>query len=198
MPNLSDFSSRPGFTIFLDAMLDYDSLSNIVNAQLKDKRFDFNKGPVSKYVIIKSCSLLGVDNEKLVIKVNFEGSYNGVAWFTGKPYFDEKERVIEMHDVDFDIKTKDALLKTAKWLFNKKISNELKKYSRFDVGSYIDSAKMTMNQQLNKEWVSGIKSYGQIHEMKLIGVYPVSKHLVIRSNCSGELAILVETINLGF
>ncbi|MEJ0101194.1 MAG: hypothetical protein WDO19_00955 [Bacteroidota bacterium] len=46
--------------------------------------------------------------------------------------------------------------------------------------------------------VSGIKSYGRINEMKLIGVYPVSRHLVIRSNCSGELAILVETINLGF
>lgn len=196
IPNMTDFGSNPGFNIFLDAMLDYDSLSNIVNAQLKDKRFDFKKGPVSKYVVIKNCRLLGVDNEKLVIKIDFEGSYNGAAWFTGKPYYDEKQKSIEMHDVDFDIKTRDVLLNTAEWLFNKRITNELKKYSRFDLKAYLDSATIMMNQQLNKEWTKGIKSYGQINEMKLIGVYPLSKQLVIRSNCSGELAILVESINL--
>ena len=196
VPNLSDFSSHTGFNIFLDALLDYDSLSNIVNAQLKDKRFDFKKGPVNKYVIVKSCKLLGVDNEKLVIKLDFEGSYNGVAWFTGKPFYDETTKVIEMRDVDFDIKTRNALLKTANWLFSNRITNELKKYSRFDLNNYIDSAKISINAQLNKEWMSGIKSNGQINEIKFIGVYPVSKHLVIRSNCSGDLSMLVESVNL--
>lgn len=196
VPNLSDFNNHTGFNIFLDALLDYDSLSNIINAQLKDKRFDFKKGPVNKYVVIKSCKLLGVDNEKLVIKLDFEGSYNGVAWFTGKPYFDEAAKVIDMRDVDFDIKTRDALLKTASWLFSKRITNELKKYSRFDLSAYIDSAKISVNQQLNKQWMSGIKSYGQINDMKLIGIYPVSKYLVIRSNCSGDFAMLVESVNV--
>lgn len=196
IPNLSDFGNNPGFNIFLDAMLDYDSLSTIVNTQLKDKRFDFKKGPVNKYVVIKNCKLIGVNNEKLVIKVDFEGSYNGAAWFTGKPYYNDQQNAIEMQDVDFDIKTKDVLLNTAEWLFNKRITNELKKYSRFELNSYIDSAKTMMNQQLNKEWVKGIKSSGKINNIKLIGVYPVTKNLVIRSNCSGELAILVESISL--
>lgn len=195
VPELSDFRNHTGFNIFLDALLDYDSLSNIVNAQLKDKRFDFKKGAINKFVIIKSCKLLGVDNEKLVMKLDFEGSYNGVAWFTGKPFYDETAKVIEMRDVDFDIKTKNALLKTANWLFNTRITNELKKYSRFDLVNYIDSAKISVNQQLNKEWMSGIKSYGQINDIKLIGIYPASRYLVVRSNCNGELAMLVESIN---
>jgi hypothetical protein len=196
VPNLSDFSNHSGFNIFLDAWLDYDSLSNIVNAQFRDKRFDFKTGPLNKYVIVKNCKLLGVDNEKLVIKMDFEGSYNGVAWFTGKPFYDETAKVIEMRDVDFDVKTRDALLKTANWLFNKRITNELKKYSRFDLTGYIDSAKTSVTQQLNKEWMSGIRSYGHINEMKLIGLYPVSKYLVIRSNCSGEFSMLIDSVNL--
>ncbi|MES1215650.1 MAG: DUF4403 family protein [Bacteroidota bacterium] len=198
IPDMADFTGKPGFNIFLDALLDYDSLSNIVNAQLQGKQFDFKKGPVNKYVVVKSCKLLGVDNEKLVIRMDFTGSYNGLAYFTGKPFYDEKTKVIEMRDVEFDVKTKDALLKTAGWLFSKRITNELKKYSRFELTSYIDSAKVMVNQQLNKEWITGIKSYGQINDIKLIGIYPVSKHLVIRSNCSGDLAILVESINLSF
>ena len=71
VPNLSDFSHRPGFNIFLDAVLNYDSLSNIVSSQLKDKRFDLTAG---KYVIIRDCTLYGMDNENIIIKVNFEGS----------------------------------------------------------------------------------------------------------------------------
>ncbi|MGC4035052.1 MAG: DUF4403 family protein [Chitinophagaceae bacterium] len=196
IPAISDFNNHTGFNIFLDAMLDYDSLSTIVNAQLKGKQFDFKKGPVDKSVTIRSCKLLGVDNEKLVIKVDFEGSYNGAAWFTGKPYYDDKDKTIEMRDVDFDIKTRDALLRTASWLFNKRITAELKRYSRFDLSTYIDSAKLTLNQQINKEWIKGIKSSGQITDIQLIGIYPVAKHLVIRSNCSGDLSILVESINL--
>jgi len=198
IPEMSDFTSKPGFNIFLDALLDYDSLSNIVNVRLQGKQFDFKRGPVSKTVVVKNCRLLGVDNERLVIRLEFTGSYNGLAYFTGKPFYNENTAVIEMMDVDFDVKTKDALLKTAGWLFNKRITAELKKYSRFELRSYIDSAKLMMNQQLNREWMTGIKSYGQINEIKLIGIYPVSKHLVIRSNCSGQLAMLVESISLSF
>lgn len=198
IPNLSTFSDKPGFNIFLDAVLNYDSLSNIVNAQIRDKRFDFKKGPVSKYVIIKDCKLLGMNNEKLIIQVNFTGSYDGLAYFTGIPVYDEKEQVIEMKDVDFDVKSKAAILKTAEWLFNKRITNELKKYSRFDLTGYIDTAKTTINQQLNKEWIAGIKSNGKINDIKLVGIYPTSKHLVIRSNCSGDLAVVVESVNLSF
>ena len=58
-PNISDFSDRTGFNIFLDAVLNYDSLSNIVSSQLKDKRFDLAS---SKYIIIKDCMLYGMDN----------------------------------------------------------------------------------------------------------------------------------------
>ena len=198
IPNMSAFSDKPGFNIFLDAMLDYDSLSNIVNAQLRGKRFDFKKGPVNKYVVIKECKLMGVNNERLIIRVNFTGSYDGLAYFTGIPVYDGKEQVIEMKEVDFDVKSKAVLLSTAEWLFNKRITAELKKYSRFDLKPYIDSAKVNINQQLNKEWVSGIKSSGHINEINLVGIYPVSKHLVIRSNCSGDLSVVVESVNVSF
>ncbi|HEV8506576.1 MAG TPA: DUF4403 family protein, partial [Chitinophagaceae bacterium] len=49
VPNISDFSNRTGFNIFLDAVLNYDSLSNIVTSQLKGKRFDLTS---SKYIIV--------------------------------------------------------------------------------------------------------------------------------------------------
>ncbi len=198
IPNLSSFSHRTGFNIFLDAILNYDSLSYLVNNQLNNKQFDFDKGPVKKIFIIKECKIYGDDNEKLIIKINFSGTNEGVAYFTGKPGYNQETKTIEIKNLDFDVRTKDLLTKSASWLFNRRIINELQKYSRFDLSHYIDTAKTTINQQLNKEWIKGIRSYGNMNEIKLVGIYPKKDHLIIRSNCSGDLAIKVDSINFSF
>jgi len=195
VPNISDFSSRTGFNIFLDAILNYDSLSNIVSSQLKDKRFDLTS---SKYIVIKECMLYGMDNENLIIKVNFEGSEQGIFYLTGKPTYDVTTKIIELKDLDFDIKSKNTLLKTAAWLFNKRIVNELKKYSRFDLTTYINTAITSINQQLNKEWMAGIQSTGKMDEIKIVNFYPLREHLIVRSNCNGSLSIKVDSANFSF
>lgn len=131
----------------------------------------------------------------MVIKVNFSGTNTGVIYLTGKPVYDKEKRVIEVADIDFDIKSKNILLGSADWLFDKKITKEIAKNTRFELGGYIDTAKVTLNEQLNRELVSGVRSYGNIKDIKLIGVYPMQEHLVIRSNCTGELSVRVESIN---
>lgn len=195
VPNISDFSNRAGFNIFLDAVLNYDSLSSIVTSQLRDKRFDLTS---SKYIIVKDCMLYGMDNENIVIKVGFEGSEEGVFYLTGKPVFDAATKIVELRDLDFDIKSKNTLLKTAAWLFNKRIVTELKKHSRFDLSSYINTAITSINQQLNKEWMKGIQSHGKMDELKIVNFYPLREHLIVRSNCSGDLSVKVDAASFSF
>jgi Domain of unknown function (DUF4403) len=195
IPNMSTFGRRQGFSIFLDANLNYDSLSNILNKQLVNKEFDFNKGPVKKKFIISDCKLSGTGNEKLVIKINFRGSNTGAFYLTGKPVYDKETRILELKNVEFDLKSKNALLKTAEWLFSGRIINEITESTRFDLSSYIDSAKIRINEQLNQEWIKGISSRGNIEDIRLIDIYPLGKSLVIRSNCTGSLSIKIESID---
>jgi hypothetical protein len=195
VPNIGDFSRKPGFNIFLDAILNYDSLSRILNRQIGGKKFDMDKGPVKKTFIIKDCSLSGSGNEKMIIKVNFTGTNDGVVYLVGKPSYDKETQELELKNIDFDIKSKDALLKAADWLFNKKITNEISKYAKFNLAAYTDSAKTTINQQLNREWIKGIRSYGTINDIRLIGIYPLKNQLIIRSNCTGELSVKVDSID---
>jgi hypothetical protein len=195
LPPIGPASRQQGFSIFLDAMLNYDSLSNIVNRLIANQEFDFNKGPVKKKFVIQDCRLYGTGNEKIIIKVNFTGTDNGTFYLTGKPTYDKQTHILEIKNIDFDIKSKDALLKTSEWLFSRKIINEISKNTRFDLNTYIDSAKTAINQQLNHEWIKGISSAGQINEIQLIGIYPLNQSLVIRSNCSGNLSVNVESVD---
>jgi hypothetical protein len=195
LPNLGPFNTNSGFNIFLDAVLNYDSLSRLASLRLKDQRFDFSKGPVKKIFIIRDIHLYGEHNEKLVIKINFGGTDEGVVYLTGKPVYDTATKKMEIKNLDFDLRTKDLLVKSAGWLFNRRILNEVQKHTVFDLGAYIDSAKTTLNKQLNTELIKGIFSYGAVDDIKLLGLYPLKEHLVIRSNLSGNLTIKVSSID---
>ena len=195
IPNIGSFSRKPGFSIFLDAVLSYDSLSNILNLQLKGKEFNVKKGFIKKKFIIDECKIYGGGFEKLIIRINFSGTNNGVVYLTGKPVYDKEKRSIEVADIDFDIKSKNVLLGSADWLFDKKITKEISKNARFELGAYIDTAKISINKELNKEWVKGIRSYGNIKDISLVGIYPMQQQLVIRSNCAGDLSVKVEAVN---
>jgi len=195
VPNLTSYSKSDGFSIFLDAVLNYDSLSRLMNQNLAGKEFNFKKGFIKKKFVIDECKIYGGGFDKMIIKINFSGTNNGVFYLVGRPIYDNDKKVIEIKEIDFDIKSKNFLLGSADWLFDKKITKEIAKQARFELGAYIDTARMTINQQLNRELTKGIRSNGEIKDIRLIGIYPMQQYLVIRSNCLGSLAVKVESID---
>jgi hypothetical protein len=198
VPNLTTANNPGGFNIYLEAALQYDSLSKVLNGYLVNKRFDISEGLFSKHIIIREATVSGKENGDLLIKVDFNGSFDGTVFFTGKPVYNAEKKTIEVQELDYDLKTKSLLLKTAKWLFNKRIISELKKYTSFELSSYYDTASSTLNAWLNKEWTKGIKGSGSVNDLKLTAVHALPQHLLIRSNCAGKLSVLVSELDLKF
>src|SRR5215203_1954922 len=192
VPDITSAQTKNGFNIFLDAALNYDSLSNVINGYLKGKRFEFKEAFLKKYVIVDSCSVGGNSEGNLIINVHFSGSHNGSVSFTGKPFYNEQTKSIEVANLDYDLVTKDFLLKTAKWLFNKKIISELKKYTTFNMNSYYDTASKALDTWINREWSKGIKSTGKVNDLKIINVKALPDYLYIQTNCTGNLSLRVD------
>lgn len=196
VPNLSGSNNPGGFNIFLEAALEYDSLSKVLNTLLVNKRFDINQGIIKNHVIINQTRVSGNEQGNLVIGVDFSGSFDGTVVFTGKPVYNDDKKQIEVQDLNYDLQTKNFLLKTAKWLFSNKIAEELKKYTTFDLTQYYDTAGKTLNDWLNMEWTHGIRGTGSVSDLKLTGVYALPQNLLIRSNCMGKLQVQVSDFNL--
>ena len=195
IPDISDFSKRKGFSIFIDAVMNYDSLSGLLTRQLAGKRIDMDR--LGKYIIIEKCEIYGADNEKLIIKVSFKGSDSGIMYLTGKPVFNQSKNELHVREIDYDIHTKNLLLKTAKWLFNRKIINELNKYSTLNMLSYTDTLISRVNSQLiNRELQKGIYTNGKIETMQILNIYPLKDNFVLRCNSKGELSIRIDSFKL--
>ena len=196
VPDISDFRQRKGFNIFIDAIMNYDSLSNLLSTQLGQKRIDLEK--TGKYIIMDRCELYGVDNESLIIRIHFSGSEKGILYLTGKPFYDAEKHQLELRNIDYDIRTKDLLLRTARWLFNRKIINELNKYSKFNLNDYTKAFLERANVEMNRQLASGVYASGSLQALQVINIYPFTEHLVIRCNATGELAIRIESQQGGF
>ena len=172
--------------------MDYDSLSQLLTKELQGKRINMDK--VGKFIIIEKCSIYGADNEQLIIKIHFSGSESGIMYLTGKPIFDKERNNVTVRQIDFDIKTRDILTKTAKWLLNRRIINELKKYTTFDIQSYTDTLLSKVNTALNREWQKGIFSTGKINSLQIINIYPFKNNLILRCNTKGYLFLRIDQI----
>ena len=185
LPKLSDVKQSKGFNITLDVFSTYDSLSKILTSELKGKEIMLKK----KKVIFESIDVFGASNNQLNLKIGFSGSKKGTLYLVGTPNFNEETQTISFPDMTFDVKTKSALLKSAKWLFSDKITDVLRKSSTVDLHPHLKNVQQMMEKQLNIKLEQGVILKGSITQISMKGIYPNKESLILRVNTTGNLEL---------
>ncbi|MBZ4191282.1 DUF4403 family protein [Niabella beijingensis] len=196
VPHISNFSRNRGFQVYADLVMNYDSLSRILTSQIAGKEFTFSKAFIKKRFIFTECKLLGSRDNRLVMQVRFTGTNDGYFYVTGKPLYYADSRTLQVADVSFDIRSRDALLKTADWLFSKKITTEIEKMAKYDLGALLTTATSNMNQQLNQQFMKGVSGTGTVKDITVAGIFPQSDWLAVRAYCSGDFLLNVAGLEL--
>jgi hypothetical protein len=194
LPEISDFTPRSGFNLYVDAVLNYDSLSRIMSAALNQKRIDLDQG--GRHIIVERCEIFGGDREKLVLKVDFRGSSTGSFYLTGKPVYRAEQKQLAIEQLDFDIRSRDLMVKTVSWMFNRKILQTLQQYTRFDLNTYERDMLGRINGQLNREPYPGVVMSGSVRELGLEKIYTFREMLVVRFHSTGRIDLQVNRISL--
>lgn len=185
LPYLSEYQEREGFDITTDIFSNYDSLSSVLTRNLKGLKLDL-KG---KEIVFGNISIHGAQNRMISIQLDFTGSKKGTIYLIGTPIFDAETQRISFPDLEFDIKTKSALLKSAKWLFDKKVTNLIRESASIDLKPYLEELKTTMNASLNIDLDEGIRMTGEVEDIKIYTIQPLKDQFHIRLNSLGKLGI---------
>ena len=101
-------------------------------------------------------------------------------------------QVLSLTEVDFDIKTKALLLKSAEWLLGNKIKNEIEQEAKIDMSEKLNSLRNTLEDKLNGELVSGINIKSRFDELRVSDVLLSDTHLYVRANLTGSLTVGIE------
>lgn len=185
LPTLSKYKKQDGFDITMDINAPYDSLSSIISNNISGITTEI-KG---REVIFKSVNVYGAKNRQISLQIEFGGKKKGTLYLLGTPSFNKELQHISFPDLEFDIKTKNALLKSAKWLFDKKLTRMVRESASIDLKPYLDTLKSSLNQNLNTELTEGVSMSGIVNDVLINSIVPRENELFLRVSSLGKLTI---------
>ena len=116
LPALTPYKKGSGFEVYTDLKMNYDSLSQQLFEIMKTEQFAMGKEKIN----ITSLKLFPA-GEKLGVAVGFTGTKKGTFYLLGNPDFDNTKSSLALKNVEYDIATKNVLIKTAKWMMDETI-----------------------------------------------------------------------------
>ena len=190
LPQLQILDKVPGnFKIGLISLISYEEASRLASKNFSGKSYSFVKGQYT--VQVTGIEMYG-QNERLVIKVNLTGSMNGYIYLKGVPYYDPVTQMLSLKDLDYDLDTKNSIIRTANWLLQGKFSKMMENALVFPVGEQISSTRKIIQQLIKSYKVTdGIQLKGELSEIAPDRVYLTPKHLYSVVFAQGNVSLKV-------
>lgn len=186
LPNLTTYTPANGFSIYLDLVENYDHLTNIVNQQVAGQKASV----AGKEFIAGNTKVYGI-GKQIVMQVDFKGTNTGTIYLVGTPTYNTATHELSFPDLTFDLQTKAWMLKAAKWMFDKKITDMIRQKATYNFTQFINNSKTRLQTELSRDMGSGIHSDVAIQNLDIQNIYPTSEKLIIRTLSTGQIKIKV-------
>lgn len=186
IPELKIISNAPRdtFEVITDFRLSYDSLSTFFTNQIKGQTIEL-KGNT---FIFNKVTVQGLEQNKLVLGIEFGGSKKGILYLIANPKFNNDTKTFSLENLDYELKTKSLLLKMADWLFSKKITEELTKATQMDLTDKFLALKSSVNQSLKRD-IGSFRLSGQMIDAKVLHILTNNDYLSLRTRVDAKLKV---------
>lgn len=178
------------FNLNIAADATFDKISEMSKSQLVNKTFSEGK----KSITITDLSIFGSEG-KAVFVADVTGSLKGRIYFTGNMVYNPAKTAVEIQNPQFDVKTKNALVKSADWLLHGLILNKITPYLTYNVSEDLELMKKEANQMLNNYSVyDGVTLQGKLNNISVNSLDLVPGAVRISANLKGNIALKVDEL----
>jgi hypothetical protein len=187
LPTLSPYKKGSGFEVYTDLKMNYDSLSKQLFNIMKTESYALGKEKIN----ITSLRLFPA-GEKLGVAVGFAGTKKGMFYLLGNPAFDNSKASLALKNVEYDIATKNVLIKTAKWMMDETIRKKLEEQMVFDLSDLMNLTKKSIAESLNQTMDGGVKIKGTLKSLEINGWSLQQDALWVRAKTLGDIQVIME------
>jgi len=178
------------FQIALTGQITHDYAKSLVEQNFVGQTYSFNKG--KRQIKITGIDLYG-SNGKLVIKLNIDGSVKGEIYLKGNPVFDQNSSTLIVENLEYDIKTKNALVRVADWMNHGNFIKTIEQNLRLPLGKEIEQTKRLIRQNLNNHRVSeNIVLNGKLENLIPGDVLITKEAIHARVTAEGQIQVKIE------
>lgn len=186
LPPLQSGSSRSGVTLYLPATYDYPFINKLLNDSFRNKTFEYE----GQKVIIKGMTVSPMPHHQVKMEVDFGGSHAGQFFAWGTPTLDTAKQQLTVPDIQYELKSREFLIKIARILFKNKIREGVKGNSFLDLAALLKSNLPTLNAQLNRALAPGLFTTGTVRELKMIGLQATEKNIQAQVYLRADVSII--------
>lgn len=184
LPKQVKYISGQGYALNIHVKASYDSINKRMNKNLIGYKIPY-KG---KEIRVDSLHVLGNQEQKLIIQVYFSGTKKGEFYLVGTPFITDDQFFV-LTDLEYDIHSKSVLLRTAKWLFDKRILEELNKSAKYDLNPLLNETKKTITKQLNSQLDEGVFLSGTVDRLVVSTIQLGASGFFLTTEVSGNMKL---------
>jgi len=131
--------------------------------------------------------------DDLVVALNVSGSLNGTVYLAGKPWFDTDSSLVRIKDIDFDIRTKNVLHKSASWVFHQGLVQTIEKKLEFPVGKQLEQIRDEIQKYLGQNRKMDIFTVGgSIRNLTMDNIIITKNSVKVSFILEGNLDVRIE------
>jgi len=181
--------SNDEFQIALNAEVTFKKARDLALKQMKGQVYEFNNG--KQKVAVEDLDVYG-QNEFVVIGATLSGSLKGKVFFKGIPWYDAASKKVKVRSLDYDLETRNKLVKTADWLAHGKFLKMMEPYFEYAVAEQLDQAKALIKDNLAGNKVNQFISLkGQLDQLEPDQMQVTTEGIRSIIKASGKMAIRV-------
>lgn len=191
LPDLQVVEKIPNaFRVGLISKVSYQEAARLAKAEFVGKTFSFSNG---RYVVeVTDIDLFG-QNEHLIIKAALKGSMTGTIYLRGIPHYDPVSKNLSLKNLDYDLDTRNVILKTAGWLLQGKFSAMIERSFVFPMGEQINEAQSSVQNMLShNNLAKGITLKGTLEEIVPDRVYLTPDDIYSVVFAKGKVSLTIE------
>ncbi len=168
LPNLKITNTLTDNTVMnLVSDIPYTFIDSISRKNLIDKTFKEGK----RSITIKALNIYGKD-KLMIVETTVIGSINGKLYFSGIPVYSKADSTIRISDLDYELKTKNILIKTASWLAKGGIINAISKHLIYPVGAELRETQNVIQKNITHYTLpNGFYLTGKVDHMEVQQLY---------------------------
>lgn len=177
-------------TLVLRTKLPFSETKSLTLNQVGGQTFSSGK----KSVTVEDVNYFG-DNNKLGVEISLSGAYKGKIFLTGTPQIDTVTNLINLPDLEFNLDTKNFLLKTAGWILKSNLKKMIQENINFYLTLNLNDTKKELEKQLNDyPLANGFMMKSKIDQLLVDNIQMVPDGMLIDMAIGGNLGILTSTV----
>jgi hypothetical protein len=179
------------FTLFVNTDIAYSKITELAKKEMVGQVFTYGK----KKITIDDLAVYG-SGSKVAVEVLVSGDLKGKIYLMAKPVYDPENQTIGVQDVDFDVNTRNALVKSASWLLNGTLSKLIEKNVIYKITDLLESSKKMIDDNIrDNRSVKGVVLKGNINKLDIDAIYPGNESLKVILLLDGKLAVFIQGLS---